>query len=180
MHRCRTIAALAAAGVLILAGCGGGGSSGKSGSGSAASGTPRGTANGSTSTTVDVASLYQAAVRRADVETCRFNKAVKALGPGAKVGQTKDLVPPVVAAFRRFKNDLGDVPWPAKAKADAAKLQQATDALNSDIATYPDQTPTSLASWNAKFEKDQAAFAAATRALRSDIGLLPLATSTCS
>ncbi len=180
MHRCRTIAALAAAGVLILAGCGGGGSSGKSGSGSAASGTPRGTANGSTSTTVDVASLYQAAVRRADVETCRFDKAVKALGAGAKVRQTKDLVPPVVAAFRRFKNDLGEVPWPAKAKADAVKLQEATDARSADIATYPDQTPTSLASWNAKFEKDQAAFAAATRALRSDIGLLPLATSTCS
>lgn len=182
MHRCRTVAALAAAGTLLLAGCGGGGSSGRSNTtnNSGTSSASTDAAGGGPPAAVDVAALYQAAVRRADDATCRFNKAVAVLGPRPKVRETKDLVPPVAAALRRFRKDLGDIRWPAAAKRDAANLQQATEPVVADIEALPDQSPTSMPSWTAKIQKDKAALASATRALRADIGLLPLAAETCS
>jgi hypothetical protein len=181
MHVCRTLAALAVGGVLALAGCSGGGSSG-SGSGNTGQSrdTSGGAAGGSTTTTVDVAAKYQAVVRKAEQATCTFNKGVAALGPHPLVRETKNLVPPVTAALRRFRRELGDIPWPANAQRDATSLQQATDGVVADIEALPDQSPASMSAWTAKTQKDKALYADATRSLRAHIGLLPLAAETCA
>jgi hypothetical protein len=181
MHLRRTLAALAVGGVLALAGCSGGGSSG-SGSGTTGQShdTSGGPSGGATTTTVDVAAKYQAIVGKAEQATCTFNKAVAALGPSPKVRETKNLVPPVTSALRRFRRDLGDIPWPANAQPDATRLQQATNAVVADIEALPDQSPTSMSAWTAKTQKDKATYAGATRSLRAHIGLLPLAAETCA
>lgn len=175
MHRCRAWIALAIGGVIAFSGCGGGGSS--SPSGGAQGG---GAGGGATSTTIDAVAQYQAAVRKADAATCVFNKAVAALGPSAPVRETKALVPPVTRALRTFRQELGDISWPAAARTDAVNLQRATDAIVGDIETYPQQSPTSIGAWNNKTQQDKATFAAATRSLRAHIGLLPLASQTCA
>jgi hypothetical protein len=175
MLRCRSLAVLAVGAVLALAGCGGGGGGGDS----AKTTTSAGASGPGTSTTVDAAARYQAAVRRAETATCAFNKGVAALGPDPRVKETKSLVPPVTAALRRFRRDLGAIPWPAAAKRDATNLQKATDSLVSDIQTLPEQSPKRMPSWTATTQKDKARFAGITRSLRAKIGLLPLAAETC-
>ena len=55
-------------------------------------------------------------LRKAEQATCTFNKGVAALGPHPLVRETKNLVPPVTAALRRFRRELGDIPWPANAQ----------------------------------------------------------------
>ncbi len=180
MHRCRSWAALVVGGVLAFSACGGGGGGSAKSGGSQATRTGAAAGSGATSTPVDVAAQYQAAVRTADAATCTFNKAVGALGPDPQVRETRNLVPPVARALRTFRRQLGDIPWPAAARADAVKLQQATDAIVSDIEALPDQSPSSMGSWTTKTQQDKATFAGATRALRARIGLLPLATQTCA
>ncbi|MBV8951526.1 MAG: hypothetical protein JOZ99_11670 [Actinobacteria bacterium] len=180
MQASRTAAALLFTGAVAFAGCGGGSGGAKAGGATSTSATASNDAAAATSSGVDVATQYQNAVRRADTATCRFNKAVAALGPAPKVRETAGLVPPVAAALRRFHKDLAAIRWPSAAKADASTVQQATDAIAADIETLPDQSPTSMPSWSTKIENDKAALASATRALRSDIGLLPLATETCT
>src|SRR5205807_2336764 len=147
-------------------GGGGGGSARDSPTKSAESTTSQTAPAGASTTTADVASRYQTVVARAEQATCTFNKGVAALGPNPKVRETKNLVPPVTAALRRFRRELGQIPWPDAAKKDAADLQRATDALISDIETLPDQSPGSMSAWTAKTRNDKATFASVTRSLR--------------
>jgi len=175
MLTCRRVAPAAVAALLALSGCSGG-SSGGSHTGSVSGGAT----GASTTSTVDVAARYQVSVRAADNATCTFSKAVAALGNNAKVRETKGLVPSVINALRRFRRELGDIPWPDAAKRDAADLQQATDAVISDIEALPQQSPAGMSAWTQKTQKDKAGFAAATRSLRSHTGLLPLAADTCT
>lgn len=177
MHRCRTLAALAVGGALALTGCGGGSGNAGTPKTSPSSGQSSG---GTTTAAPDAATQYQAVVRTAEQATCTFNKAVARLGPKPQVRETKDLVPPVTGALRRFRRELGNIRWPTAAKSDADNLQKATDAVITDIEALPDQTPTSMTTWTAKTTKDKATFAAVTRSLRAHIGLLPLAADTCA